>query len=429
MAGITMIPASTWTIYYRAYKTGTLTVVHCDVDILVRQADETVRTTIASDVANSTNMANSWTTPLGTYAWGNYTVVDQTDFLEVDVYADVTSSESGRNAYLRIDGSGLPLSAQSRISDIVLPSEFTAGLELTGSSNMEDWQGLFWTLDNSFTAGIVNVTSQLYDFSVGQYPTSGDGYMSYVSSATPNTDKRQSQSVFTSPTRFRDASSEWKLRIAAVKKADSPFDLKIDMAELTTNMQNSNRLDATGEFLLDLSTFPLTSVQSIEIQTLYRASDSLENWFLEAYNWTKSDYDDAGFNSTVGNQPTSIFDYYSVNLTDAWQSYVQTNGTMRVKLLDQGLDDNRTTVDIDFLGVRIVLDGTKLLLHNDGPITVRIVAIWVVNDTSHTRYGAGFFLNSGENSTYIRADIRLTPNNYLVKAVTERGNVAVFEED
>jgi hypothetical protein len=72
------------------------------------------------------------------------------------------------------------------------------------------------------------------------------------------------------------------------------------------------------------------------------------------------------------------------------------------------------------------LQGQSFTISNAGPLTAHIVSLWVVNSTYHTRYDADLFLNSGENSTYVRTDIALPAQDFLVKAVTDRGNSAIF---
>jgi len=425
LTGITEIPANTWTLYYRAYKTGPLTVAHCDVDIVIRKSDGNIRTSIATDVANSVSLDTSWSTVSSTYSWSHYVIADETDFLEVDYYAHVTNGQANKHVYLRTDDSSLPVDDQTRLVGIMLPSTYAVEVELAGSSSIQDWQSLTWTFDSAFTIGNVNVTLQLYNYNASQYPTMGDGYISYISSSTSNTDEAKSQTISLNPTNFRSLAGEWRIKILAVKETISQFDLEVDWVEFKVTSQNSYTLDIRGEFILDLSIFPLAYIHSIEIQILYRANDSLENWSLKAYNWTEEEYSYAGFNSTE-HYPSTEFTYYEANLTSAWQSYVQSNGMIRAKFCDKEPDSNQTTIDIDFWGVRIIIDGAKFQIKNKGSTTSRIVAIWVINATTHQRYGANFFLNSGEKADYIRADIFLPMDNFTVKVVTERGNIGVF---
>ena len=109
--------------------------------------------------------------------------------------------------------------------------------------------------------------------------------------------------------------------------------------------------------------------------------------------------------------------------------YISENGTMLIEFVDEGLSTNQTVVGIDFLGVRAIIDGTRLDLKNSSPLSIHIVAVWITNSTTHQRYNADLFLNPGESTTYIRADVTLPLDFLLAKVVTERGNTAVFSED
>jgi len=184
-------------------------------------------------------------------------------------------------------------------------------------------------------------------------------------------------------------------------------------------------LDTNGTFSINLSSFPLAYIQSVEIQLRYRVDDIGEKWVLKAYNWTSQGYDTNGFNST-NHTPVSGWNYYAVNLTNKWRSYVWNDGRMLVKVQDQGPDSTRTNLDIDFLGVRAVINGAFFTFQNKGSRTAHILSIWINNSTVHKRYDADAFVNSGETFSYQRVDISLPSGQYFVKVVTERGNSAVY---
>jgi len=172
------------------------------------------------------------------------------------------------------------------------------------------------------------------------------------------------------------------------------------------------RLDLNGPFTVDLSIYPLDYIETVEIQLRYMANDTGEKWYLQACNWTAATYSDSGFNSTAGHTPTTGWDYYAVNLTDQW-----------------GTDTTRTTVDIDFLGVIVKIDGTRFTFKNDGSVTMHLVSLWIINSTSHQHYGMDIIVNSAETHSYIRADISLPSGSYTVKVVTQRGNKAVHSAE
>lgn len=190
--------------------------------------------------------------------------------------------------------------------------------------------------------------------------------------------------------------------------------------------QSDSRLDIDGAFVIDLSTYPLTYIQTGEMQIRYRSSDASERWYLKAYNWSSSTYSDSGFNSTAGHMPTKEWDYYAVNFTDRWSSYLHGDGTVYIKIVDEGADSNQTIIDIDFLAVRVVINGMKFTFQNKGSSTSHLVSLWVNNSTDHRRYDVNIFINSADTESYIRSDISLPNKPYTVKVVTERGNTAVF---
>ena len=113
-------------------------------------------------------------------------------------------------------------------------------------------------------------------------------------------------------------------------------------------------------------------------------------------------------------------------MTDEWRDYVKDDGTLLLEFLDEGLNTTQTIVEIDFLGIRAIIDGTCFDLRNTSPLTIHIIALWLVNSTNHQRYSANLFVNSGGEITYIRADINMPRDGFIAKVVTERGNVAVF---
>jgi hypothetical protein len=183
---------------------------------------------------------------------------------------------------------------------------------------------------------------------------------------------------------------------------------------------NAYRL-SIGDFVLDVYQYPFMWIHSVEIHVRFWASDVFEDWFLKAYNWTNGQYEEIG-----RMPPAAAFNYYVVNLANTWQSYVNSNGTVKVKFCDAISDANQTTVDIDFFAVKIIFKGVLFNFKNDGTSTVHIVSIWIINATSHMRYDESLFINSGETMVHIREDMPLPDGNFTVKVVTERGNMAVF---
>jgi len=117
----------------------------------------------------------------------------------------------------------------ARLISLQLPIQHTVEVEFTGSSNTLDWTQLDWVVDSAWTTPSVTVTLQLYNYNLGQYSTSGDGCISYTSSATSNTDETKSQTITTNPTNFRDGSGNWKIKVKGIKSTATQFDFKGDL--------------------------------------------------------------------------------------------------------------------------------------------------------------------------------------------------------
>ena len=89
--------------------------VHADIDVLIRDASDNVTTTLDSHVAITGNVTDTnWQTFTITYAFPGYTVVDPTDYLEIDLFADATLNISEETASLdfRIDDPTLAVTDQ-----------------------------------------------------------------------------------------------------------------------------------------------------------------------------------------------------------------------------------------------------------------------------------------------------------------------------
>jgi hypothetical protein len=108
------------------------------------------------------------------------------------------------------------------------PIEFTSEVEFTGTSNTQSWAQLVWTVDSSFTTSSVTITLQLYNYNAGQYPDSGDGYMT---DTIGTTDVTKTQTITTNPTHFRNGSGSWKIKVKGVRSITTQFDFKADLVE------------------------------------------------------------------------------------------------------------------------------------------------------------------------------------------------------
>jgi hypothetical protein len=273
-----------------AFKPAPVPAGHVDIDVLVRKSDGSIRTTLATGVADSADLTSTATTLSGTYSLAEYAVADQTDYFEIDYYIDVTSATSGAAAYLRIDDNTLPVADQTRIANVILPSEYTVEVEFAGVSNSFIWTQIDWTVEASWTTGSVATTLQLYNYAAGSYPTNGSGFISYSSNSTANTDESQAQTVTTSPQRFRDSSGNWKIKVKGVKTSITPFDFKGDLIELRSTYYSEYGVAVEFRFLSmadnAVSQLNFTLVSEYDVGNVYVV--------FQAWNHSSSAYVSSG---------------------------------------------------------------------------------------------------------------------------------------
>ncbi len=126
LSGIEEIPAGTWTFSYRCMVDGDGAFpavagdVRFNVDINIHAADGTLRQSIAAGVASADfppASQGTWVTLTGSYDFPGYTVIENTDYLEIVYYADVSNGPTGYSGSvnLRVDDESLDLSEQTRI--------------------------------------------------------------------------------------------------------------------------------------------------------------------------------------------------------------------------------------------------------------------------------------------------------------------------
>lgn len=317
---------------------------HADVDVRIRRSDGAIRQTLAVNAANSESLSATVQTLSGTCDWPGYIVVNETEYLEIDYYVDVSSASPGAIAHLRIDDTTSVTSDQTRVVNVMLPSEYTAEVELSGYSDTHDWAKIVWTIDSSWTTDSVFVTLQLYDYLQGTYPTTGDGYIAFSSSYVPNTDETNTQAITTNTTSFRDYSGNWKMRIKGVKPATSQFGLKLDLSAYQVTPVVYHDVAVLGITYSPTSIY-IRDIVTINV-TVRNEGDTLESFNVTVY------YDD----NQIGKQPvTNLMSNESVLLTFNWNTTGIMPGTYTLKAVaDTVLNENETADNIftrGFVGV------------------------------------------------------------------------------
>ena len=109
---------ATTDIYIAGYTRLVQMDVHADLDLLIRQADGTIRATLATNAANTSNITSTdWQTFTATLAFSAYTTVENTDYLEIDLFAESTLNNSSESFLVefRIDDPNLAQADQMAV--------------------------------------------------------------------------------------------------------------------------------------------------------------------------------------------------------------------------------------------------------------------------------------------------------------------------
>lgn len=375
----------------RVTYVGTPPSAHADVDVRIRRSDGLIRQTLAVDDANSSSLAATVQTLSGAFDWPGYTVVDETEYLEIDYYVDVSSTSPGAIANFRIDDATLVTADQTRVDNIMFPSEYTAEVELSGYSDANDWTKIIWTIDSSWTASTVFVTVQLYDYLQGTYPTTGDGYIAFSSSSVPNTDETKTQEITTNTTNFRDYSGNWKMRIKGVKPTTSQFSLNLDLSTY----------QVTPVVHHDVAVLGITcSPPSIYIRDIVAINVTVKNEgeTSESFNVTAC-YDD----NQIGKQTvTNLMPNDSTFLTFNWNTTGTTPGAYILKAVaDTVLNESETADNIFIYGsIRVKGQPAAFFSHTpESPVIEETVTFDASLSTSEGSFITGYEWDFGDGNT------------------------------
>jgi len=296
---------------------------HCDIDVLIRRSDGVIRTTIATNVSNSVDLNGTAQTLSATYSFPGYTVIDQTDYLEMDFYVEVTYAKTGTSAYLRVDDNTLATTNQTRAENIMLPSEYTAEVEYTGTSNTEPWAQLVWIVDSRFTTTSVTTTLKLFNNQTGQYPSSGDGYMA---DTIGTTDVTKTQTITINATKYRDGSGNWKVKVKGLKATNTQFDFKIDLVEFKPTY---TQYTVSTEFLFSSMTKNTPTQLNFTVVSEYDIAGV--NVTIQVWNYSSPGYVTGGTIGYLNYTSSNPNETKHLNITANPQFYTS-NGNSKIRI-------------------------------------------------------------------------------------------------
>ncbi len=229
--------------------------------------------------------------------------------IKANVWNNVSISSTGATFAIRFKG-GIESSDATQDTwniDAVLlhawTNQFTSEVEFTGSSNNYSWKQLNWTFVSAWTTASVSVTIQLYNYTLGDYPISGNGFIAYTSNAIANTDEIKTLTITTDHQHFRDSAGNWKIKVKGVKATTTQFDFKADWCKFEPTYWSEYTVST--EFLFSTMTSGTTQLNFTVVNQydIAGVGVTVQVWNYSASAWATSgeaylEYTSSGTNET-----------------------------------------------------------------------------------------------------------------------------------
>ena len=230
------------------------------------------------------------------------------------------------------------------------------------------------------------------------YPSSGDGYLSYIS-GNADTKEPKNQIITTTPESYRNSTGGWRLRIIGDKVNSTQFDLNIDLITLLTTYY-SEYMSQT-EFIFD----DMTDNQSPNLNFTVVSHNSIDGATvtLQVWNYTSSSFPSSGM-GYLSYISTGANNTRWVNVTNNAQSCLS-GSYARIRVTSVYSTTNSYQQLTNFVRLlqeeSILINDYALRVTNSGPdlYTVRLVR---VSDTNIDRLiNCTIYLSSGETQLQV----------------------------
>jgi len=167
-------------------------------------------------------------------------------------------------------------------------NQYMSEVEFTGSSNTYSWEQLDWTFASAWTTASVSVTIQLYNYALGDYPISGNGFIAYTSNAIADTDETKTLTITTDHQHFRDSSGNWKIKVKGAKTTATQFDFKADWCKL--ELTHWSEYKVSTEFLFSTMTSNTTQLNFTVVNhySIAGVGVTIQVWNYSASAWATS---------------------------------------------------------------------------------------------------------------------------------------------
>jgi len=273
---------------------------------------------------------------------------------------------------------------------------YTAEVEFEGTSNLYEWPQIEWTVDSAWTNASIRVDIQLYNYSGGAYPASGNGFSNYTSGPA-GIDETDSQVITDSPMDFRNATSGWKIKVRG--EYTSQFDLSVDYIALNTTYYDE--YTAQTEFVFTDVTdnqSPNLNFTVVSHNSIDGATVTLQVWNYTSFSFPSSGMGYLSYSSTGANNTRWL------NITNNAQSCLSGSyARIRVTSVYSTTDSYQQLTNLVRLlqEESILVNDYALRVTNSGPdlYTVRLVR---VSDSNIDRIiNCTIYLSSGETQLQV----------------------------
>ena len=198
------------------------------------QTNETLSVYVTSD-SSETLMVDAWdgdswenVIPDLSLGWNNVSVSSYlvSSNFTLRFKGSIETYDSSQSSW-SVDATLLTLQSDRHVVEV----------EFIGASDLMEWIGIVWQIDIDWNVSSIPVTVQLYDFSTSSYPESEDGYFYYVSDSSPGADEWINQTISTDPTRFRNSTGHWRIKVRGEKIGANRLQLNLDWVGLVTSYE------------------------------------------------------------------------------------------------------------------------------------------------------------------------------------------------
>lgn len=148
---------------------------------------------------------------------------------------------------------------------------------------------------------------------------------------------------------------------------------------------------------------------------------------LQLYNYSSSQYSTSGegYIFYISSSEANTEETQSQTIINP-QFFRDASGNWKLRIVAVKEINVPFDCKVDMLELEPYVKGALLTFNNSGSMTVHIVSLWVINSTNHQRYDIDVFVNPAESSPFLFDYVFLPDDVWTVKVVTQRGNSAIF---